>query len=132
MAGALKSTLAGTVSGVLTGNLAVPAMAATAAIAIPVGWPNALWTAVVVFGLGAFLPALVIHLAALRLTRANALVSLASFCIAVIATIYVATGLTYAGSALAAFVVGAIAATVASISLWSNNSFKPTPLRGAA
>ena len=65
-------------------------------------------------------------------TRASALVSLASFCIAVIATIYVATGLTYAGSALAAFVVGAIAATVASIALWSNNSFKPTPLRGAA
>ena len=132
MAGALKSTLAGTVSGVLTGNLAIPAMAATAAIAMPVGWPNALWTAVVVFGLGAFLPALVIHFAALRLTGANALVAMGSFCIAVIATIYVATGLTYAGSTLAAFIVGAIAATVASIALWSNNSFKPTPLRGAA
>ena len=75
---------------------------------------------------------LTIHFAALRLTRASALVSLASFCIAVIATIYVATGLTYAGGALAALVVGAIAATFAFIALWSNNSFKPTPLRGAA
>ena len=132
MEGVLKSTLAGTASGLLTGYVAVPALAATAAIAMPPGWPNALWGAVVVFGLGAVLPTLVIHLLALRLARANALLALASFCLAVIATIYVATGLTYAGGALAALVVGAIAATFAFIALWSNNSFKPTPLRGAA
>ena len=132
MEGLLKSTLAGTASGVLTGYVAVPALAATAAIAMPPGWPIALWTSVVMFGLGAFLPALVIHLSALRLAGANALVALASFCLAVIAMIYVTTGLTYAGAALAAVVVGAIAATFAFSALWSNNSFKPTPLRGAA
>lgn len=42
MEGLLKSTLAGTASGVLTGYVAVPALAATAAIAMPPGSPIAL------------------------------------------------------------------------------------------
>jgi hypothetical protein len=129
----LKSILAGAVSGIITTFLAVPAIGVTAAIAMPSGWPVALWSALVVFGLGAFLPALVIQSAALLITRAaNAFVALASFCIAAIATIAMLSGLTYAGSALAALVIGSVAATATVSALWSNNSFKPTPLRGAA
>ena len=132
MEGLLKSILAGTFSGVVTGGLAVPAIGATAAIAMPSGWPVTLWDALIVFGLGAFLPALIIHSFALLITRANALSALASFCVAVIATTALTSGLTYAGNALAAFVVGAIAATLLTSTLWSNNSFKPNPLRGSA
>lgn len=132
MTGSLKGLLAGAISGIITSYLAVPAIGVTAAIAMPSGWPVALWSALVVFGLGAFLPALVIQFAALLMTRANAFVALASFCIATISTIAVLSGLTYAGSALAALVIGAITATATVNALWSNNSFKPNLLRGSA
>lgn len=131
MEGPRKSILAGTISGVVTSCAAVPVMGATAAIAMPSGWPVTLWNALIVFGLGAFLPALIIHSSALLITRANALNALASFCVAVIATTALTSGLTYAGNALAAFVVGAVAATLLTSALWSNKSFKPNPLRGS-
>lgn len=57
MTDSLKSILAGAISGIITSYLAVPAIGATAAIAMPSGWPVALWSALVVFGIGAFLPA---------------------------------------------------------------------------
>ncbi|WP_157722817.1 hypothetical protein [Stenotrophomonas pictorum] len=80
-----------------------------------------------------FSTSLVIQFAALLITRAaNAFVALASFCIAAISTIAVLSGLTYAGSALAAIVIGAIAAAATFSALWSNNSFKLTPFHGAA
>lgn len=132
MTGSLKGLLAGAISGIITSYVAVPAIGVTAAIAMPSGWPVALWSALVVFGLGAFLPALVIQFAALLMTRANAFSALASFCIATISTISVLSGLTYAGSALAALVIGAITATATVSALWSNNSFKPNLLRGSA
>lgn len=113
------------------GGLAVPAIGATAAIAMPAGWSVTLWDALIVFGLGAFLPALIIHSSALLITRYNALNALVSFCVAVIATTALTSGLTYAGNALAAFVVGGIAATISS-ALWSNNSFRPNPPRESA
>lgn len=120
----LRSALAGILSGVVTSCLSVPAMGATAAIAMPSGWSVALWSALVVFGLGGFLPALMVHASALLVARANALIALASFCIAVIATIAVLAGLTYAGGALAASVVDAIAATLAASTLRSDSSFR--------
>ena len=133
MTNSIKSMLAGAASGIITSYFAVPAIGVTAAIAMPSGWPLAIWNALVVFGLGAFLPALVIQSAALLITRAaNSFVVLASFCVAAIATIAMLSGLTYAGSALAALVIGAVAATATVSGLWSNKSFKPTPVRGAA
>ena len=132
MEGTLKDMLVGTISGGVTSYLSMPMMGATAAIAMPSGWSVTLWSIIVVFGLGAFLPALIIHSAALLVTRANALVALASFCIAVIVTVAILNGLTYSGSALAAFIVGAIAATFTASALRSNNSFKPNLLRRSA
>lgn len=132
MAGSLKSILAGVISGIVTSCLAVPAIGVIAAIAMPSGWFVVLWSTLVVFGLGAFLPALIIQFSVLLISRANALVALSSFCIAAIATTAIFSGLTYAGSALAALVIGAIAATAIVSALWSKNSFKPNPLRGSA
>lgn len=132
MKGPRGGILAGMISGVVTSCLAVPAMGATAAMAMPSGWPVTLWSVLIVFGLGAFLPALIIHASALLLARADAFVALASFSIAAIAAIAVLAGLTYAGSILAALVVGAIAATLAVSARGATSSLMPNQLRRSA
>ena len=132
MTNSLKSTLAGIASGVATCYVTTYLVAVTAAIAFPSDWPSSVWLIFVVFGLGAFLPAAVIHLTTLLLSKANALIALTSFCVSFIGTAALTVGLTYAGSAISAAVIGSIMATAMKGALWSNNSFKPTPLRGAA
>ena len=131
MAISVRSFLSGILSGILVGYVAVYSIAMTAAIAMPREFSVALWDVAVVFGLGAFLPTLVIYSLSLVSSRQNILVSLTGFLIAVIMGLSVFAELTFAGSALAAIVLGALAAT-ALTSLWPNNSFKPRPYQGGA
>ena len=126
-----KSYVSGAVCGALVSWVSIYSIAVTAAIAMPHGFPSDLWQVIIVFGLGAFLPAFAIYCAILLIFRPNLLASLTGFCIAVIAGMAWFVGLLFAGSALAAVVLAALAAT-AFAGLRSNNSLKPDPLRGSA
>lgn len=131
MATSVKSFLSGFLSGLLVSYILVFSIAMTAAIAMPEEFNMALWDAVVVFGLGAFLPTVAIYFLSLVVTRPNMLVSLSGFYIAVITGLSVFAELTFAGSALSAVVLGALAAT-ALASLWPNNPSSEAPLHRTA
>ena len=126
-----KSFLSGALSGVLVSYSLIYSIAVTAAIAMPRDFPVSLWDASVIFGLGAFLPTLILYSLSLLISRSSLLISLVGFLIAVIVGLSVFAELTYAGSALSATVLGALAAT-ALVSLRPNNSFKPSPHQGGA
>ncbi len=119
----LKSYLPGVLSGIVISYITVYSIAVTSAIVMPREFPILLWQVAVVFGLGAFLPALVIYLSTLLVSRPNLLASLTGFCVAVIVSMCFFTGLTFAGSALSAIILGALVSTTLA-SLWSNRSFK--------
>lgn len=121
-----KSFLVGILCGILVSYLAVYSIAMTAAIAMPRDFPVVLWQVAVVFGLGAFVPTLIIYSAGLLISRPNLLVSLAGFCVAVIAGLSIIAGLTFAGSALVAMILGALAATLFA-SLWHRRSSTSNP-----
>ncbi|HEU4669462.1 MAG TPA: hypothetical protein VFR91_02020 [Dyella sp.] len=106
-----RNPLPGICSGILVSWVVLRAIGATAAVARPLGVSSDLWQAVVVFGLGAFVPALVIYLTTLLVFRPSALASLNGFCVAVIAGMAWFAELTFAGSALAAVILAALAAT---------------------
>lgn len=127
----VKSFLLGALYGTLVSYVSIYSLAMTAAIAMPGGFPVALWQVAVVFGLGAFAPALIVYSAGLAISAPNMLVSLAGFCVAVIAGLSIFAGLMFAGRALAAMVLGALAATVF-VSLWFKRSPKSNPLHGPA
>lgn len=127
IAHSVKSFLVGVLCGILVSYLAVYSIAMTAAIAMPRDFPVVLWQVAVVFGLGAFAPALIIYSAGLLLLRPNMLVSLTGLFIAVIVGLSIIAGLTFAGSALAAMILGALAATLFA-SLWPRRSLKSNPL----
>jgi hypothetical protein len=119
----VKSYLAGVLSGILVSYVTVYSIAVTAAIVMPREFPIVLWQVAVVFGLGAFLPALVIYLLTLLVSRPNLIASLTGFCVAVIVGMCFFTGLTFAGNALSAIILGVLVSTTIACS-WSNNSFK--------
>ena len=121
-----KSFLVGILCGILVSYLAVYSIAMTAAIAMPRDFPVVLWQVAVVFGLGAFVPTLIIYSAGLLLLRPNMLVSLTGLFIAVIVGLSIIAGLTFAGSALAAMILGALAATLFA-SLWHRRSSTSNP-----
>jgi len=122
----VKSYLPGVLSGILVSYVTVYSIAVTAAIAMPREFSIVLWQMAVVFGLGAFLPTLIIYLSTLFVSRPNLLASLTGFCVAVIASMCFFTGLTFAGSALSAIILGALVATTLA-SLWSNRSVRDFP-----
>ena len=127
----IKSIIVGVFSGVGTYFAAVFALARTNAITMPRDFSLAVWDALVVFGLGATLVALLIHSIALTVTKSNRTASLAGFALSFIACLAI-SGLLQTGlKALLAVLIGAALATLV-VGLRSNNSFKPTPLRGAA
>lgn len=126
MAMSVKSFLSGVLGGILVSGIAVYTIGVTAAIAMPSGFPVALWHVAVVFGLGAFLPALVIHSSILLILRPNRLSSLAGFFVAMVAGLSLFAGPTFAGSALSAMALGALVAT-ALMSPWSKNSYRANP-----
>ena len=131
VAHSVRSFLPGILCGILVSYVSVYCIAMTAAIAMPRDFPVVLWQVAVVLGLGAFVPALIIYSTGLLISRPNRLVSLAGFCVAVIAGLSLFVGLTFAGSALAATVLGALAATVL-VSLWSRRSLKSSPVHRPA
>jgi hypothetical protein len=132
MQGPIKSIIAGAVSGISTYFVSISTLGYTNAFVMPSWAPLAVWEAVVVFGLGAALVALLIHLAALLAFQTRASWSLALFLAVTLLAMELSGHLTYGTRTLAAWAVGAVLASLAYRKLRPNNSFKPTPLRGAA
>lgn len=91
-----------------------------------------LWEVVVVFGLGAALVALIFHVIALRIFQARAAWVFASFLCATLLALVLTGQLTFGAKTLAAWVVGALLASLAYRMLRPGDSFKPTPRRGVA
>src|SRR5690606_21446010 len=126
------SIAVGSISAGCTYFASVQALGYTNAFVMPQWMSLAAWNALVVLGLGAGLVALLVHLVALASFSARVSVALASF---------LAVGLLVLASAVQAavwvgtYVAWALGAGLASLvyrQLRPNNSFKPTPLRGAA
>lgn len=124
----VKSSIVGAASGAATYAASILALGYTNAIAMPHGFPLAVWDAIVVFGLGATVVALAVHLVALRLQS----VPVVGFVVAVIGGLAVIGLLAFGYKVLAAWLIGALLATAVHRWLWPNNSVKRTPLRGAA
>ena len=132
MQGPVKSIVAGVVSAIATYFASVVALGYTNAFVMPSWAPLALWETVVVFGIGAALVALLIHIVVLRLFQADAAWALASFLGATLLAMEVAGQLTFGTKTLVAWAVGALLASLAYRKLRPNKSFKPMPLRGTA
>ena len=132
MQGSVKSIIAGTASGTASYFASTATLGYTNAIAMPSWAPLAAWEAVVVFGLGAALVALLTHLVALVVLQARAPLALASFVAVTLLAMGLSGQLTYGTKVIAAWVVGAALASLAYRELRPNNSFKPMPLRGTA
>ena len=128
----LKSIATGVVSGLLTYFASIYALGFTNALAMPQGFPLALWEAAVVFGLGAMLVALLIHFLAVRVLASKTLLAFMTFAATAVVALATTGLLTHGGKAFAAWLIGALLASVANNRLRSNNSFKPMPLRGTA
>lgn len=119
-----KSVVVGLLSGVVTCAISIYALGYTSAFVMPSRFPALLWDALIVFGVGAAAVAFVIHLLVVRVFTARVLPALVAFTVAIVVTA-VATGppsLTY--RAIAAWMIGALIASVALRALWSNNSLE--------
>ena len=132
MRGPIKSIFAGVVSGIASYFISLYALGYTNAFVMPLWASLALWNAFVVLGVGATLVALSIHFVALRIFRAKAPLALASFFGTTLVTMALAGVLALGAKTLLAWILGAFLASLASHKLRPNDSFKPTPLRGAA
>ena len=106
------------------------AIAYTAAIAVPPGFPLAAWQALVVFGLGATLVAFLVHAAAVWLFSFRVIPALVGFFAVVVAALVVEGLLPTGGNALAAWFVGASLASAVGRWLKPDSALKPGPLRG--
>jgi hypothetical protein len=126
-----KSSTIGALSGAITYIASIYTLGYTNAIAMPHGFSLYLWNAVVVFGLGASLVALVFHLVALRIFSATALPAFLSFVAAVALALVVSGQLSTELKAFAAWLAGAGLAALIHWWLRPNNSFKWKPLRGS-
>ncbi len=122
----VKSIVVGTLSGACSWFAAVMAVGSLSALAVRDGTAPPAWESLAVFGLGAALVALVIHLVALRLSKVQNIAALLAFA-AVVVALVAATG-PVAGSLrfIGAVLLGAAFASISS-RLRPNSSFKPTP-----
>ena len=126
----IKGIASGAVSAAVCFAVAIVTLARTNAWVMPSGVSLAAWD-LVVFGVGATLVALIVHLIALKLTKPRLSYAFLGFMLTYVA-IFAFNGWLQVGSqSLVAATIGALLATVI-VRLRSNNSFKPTPLRGAA
>ena len=125
----VKGIATGIASGIAVFFVAIFTLARTSALALPSGVSLAAWDALVVFGLGVTLVALVIHLAALLLVRPKPSFALVGFLLAFLSSLAVSGSLQTGIKALVAAALGALVATGIA-RLRSNNSFNPMPLRG--
>ena len=126
----VKGFIIGALSGLITYFASKLALGYTMAIAMPEGFPLALWDAVVFLGLGAALVAFLIHLVAIRLLAAPAVSAFVGFVVAMTVALAATAELAIGYKALAAWLIGALLATAVQRWLWPNNSFKGMPLRG--
>ena len=126
-----KSVAIGVASGAATYFASVYALGYTSAFAMPHGFPLVLWEPAAVFGLGAGLVALLIHLISIRVFSPKPAVAFAAFAMTVVLAL-ATTGLLALGiKTLAAWLLGSLLATAAHSWLRPNKSFKPKPLRGS-
>lgn len=132
MQGPFKSIVAGIASGTATYFASIAALGYVNAFVMPSWAPLSLWEVVVVFGLGAALVALIFHVIALRIFQARAAWAFASFLCATLLALVLTGQLTFGAKTLAAWVVGALLASLAYRMLRPGDSFKPTPRRGVA
>ena len=126
----LKSLSIGAVTGAITYFASVHAIAYTAAIAVPPGFPLAAWQALVVFGLGATLVAFLVHAAAVWLFSFRVIPALVGFFAVVVVALAVEGLLPTGGNALAGWFVGASLASAVGRWLKPDSALKPGPLRG--
>ena len=122
----VKSIAVGTSSGACSWFAAVMAVGGLSEIAVRDGTAPPVWAPLAIFGIGAALVALVIHLVALRLARAQLIAAFLAFAAVVVGLVAstgpVAGSLGFIGAAL----LGAASASI----LWRlrpNSSLKPTP-----
>ncbi|MDR6841511.1 hypothetical protein [Pseudoxanthomonas sacheonensis] len=127
-----RNISAGVTSGGLTCAASIYTLAITNAFAAPRDFPIVLWDAVVVFGIGATLVALLIHFLVARLFAARPLPAFSAFAVTVVAALAAADLLSHGGKVLAAWLIGAVLSSLIHTWLRPNNSFKPNPLRGSA
>ena len=111
-----KSLLAGAVSSVVTYFASMEALRFTSAIPVPAWLPPhlvswGLWEAVVVFGLGALLPAALIHLITIRITAAQLIAAATAFAISLLAVLLIADQLAASYKAFPAWIIGALLAS---------------------
>ena len=132
MQGPIKSIVAGIASGIATYFASIAALGYTNAFVMPSWAPLSRWEVVVVFGLGSALVAMIFHAIALRVFQAGAAWAFASFLGATLLALVVTGQLDFGAKTLAAWVVGALLASLAYRMLRPNDSFNSTPLRGAA
>ncbi len=122
----MNGVITGMLSGLCTYAVSFYLLARTSALVMPRGFPLVMWQSLIVFGLGAFAVALVIHLLALRLSSSRVLPSLLGFMVIIIATLAI-SGLWVAGQeALLAWSLGAVLASAICAWLRSNPSSKAT------
>ena len=128
----VKSFASGIASGAITYFVCIYTMGLTMAVAMPHGIPLIVWNATVVFGLGATLVALFVHLVSIRVFASKVLPALLGFAVTMVVALATTgeLGLSYQG--LAALFIGAALASAVHRRLGPNNSFKPKPLRGSA
>lgn len=130
MQGPIKSTLVGIASGVATYFVSVWTLGYTNALVMPSWVPLAAWEWIVVPGAGAVPVALVIHLAALLVTRTRASMALAAFIGTVVLALILAGVLGYGAKTLAGWLLGALLASWITIKLRPEDSFRPAPSGG--
>lgn len=123
---AIIGVIAGALSGVCTYAISTFLLAHTSAIVMPREFSLVAWKTLVVFGLGAFAVALVIHLLALRVSSSKALPSLAGFLVAIISALAISGLLAVAHEALLAWSLGALLASAMCVWLRSDSSSRRT------
>lgn len=111
-----KSLLAGTASAVATYFASMEALGFTSAFAVPAWLPPqlvhwGLWEALAVFGLGALLPALLIHLITIRITAAQPITAATAFATSLLAVLLIADQLAASYKAFPLWVIGALLAS---------------------
>ena len=137
--GNIRDVLAGTASGLLTYVVSIYALGYTSAFAMPAwmvftpAWMSwALWQAVVVFGLGATLVALLVHGSMLRMFAVNGVLSVAAFAATVILAMALTGNLASGSHALLAWLAGAVLAWFTRRKLWPGTASARTLRRDPA
>ena len=128
----VKSLATGAASGLLTYAASIFAVGLTSSFTMPRSFSSGLWEALVVLGLGAGLVAFLIHFFSIRLMGARIPLALVAFALTVTAIMIPSGLLAFYYKVLLAWLAGVLLASVIYHWLRPNNSFKPTPLRGAA